>query len=130
MTQDHGVLNRQLDSISEIARERKRQVEVEGWTPEHDDQHDNGEMLTAAVCYYIHATQPEMSTLTPPVGWPWDAQWWKPKGARRDLVRAGALCIAERARLERAGRDFGHVTDKYSRICAALWKMDDAANAA
>lgn len=119
-----------MDAVEEIAAERRRQIEVEGWTPEHDDQHDNGEMLTAAVCYYIHATQPEMSTATPPVGWPWDAQWWKPKGARRDLVRAGALCIAERARLKRAGRDFGHVTDKYSRICAALRKMDDAAKAA
>jgi hypothetical protein len=22
--------------------------------------------------------------------WPWDAEWWKPKDARRDLIRAAA----------------------------------------
>lgn len=31
--------------IDEIAAERRRQIEVEGWTPEHDDQHAEIERL-------------------------------------------------------------------------------------
>jgi hypothetical protein len=34
--------------------------------------------------------------------WPWSVQWWKPKDRRRDLVRAGALIVAEIERLDRA----------------------------
>lgn len=34
-------------------------------------------------------------------GWPWDERWWKPEGGRRDLVKAGALIIAEIERLDR-----------------------------
>lgn len=34
--------------------------------------------------------------------WPWQRKWWKPKDPRRDLVRAGALIIAEIERIDRA----------------------------
>jgi len=36
--------------------------------------------------------------------WPikWMAAWFKPTDPRRDLVKAGALCIAEIERLDRA----------------------------
>jgi hypothetical protein len=37
--------------IELIAEERKRQIEVEGWTAEHDDEHTDGELALAAVCY-------------------------------------------------------------------------------
>lgn len=37
--------------IEIIAEERKRQIEVEGWTLEHDDEHRCGELSDAAVCY-------------------------------------------------------------------------------
>ena len=33
--------------------------------------------------------------------WPWSLDWWKPKDPRRDLVRAGALIVAEIERLDR-----------------------------
>lgn len=33
--------------------------------------------------------------------WPWPSKWWKPKSQRRDLVRAGALILAEIERLDR-----------------------------
>ena len=33
--------------------------------------------------------------------WPWAAEWWKPKDCRRNLVRAGALILAEIERLDR-----------------------------
>ena len=31
----------------------------------------------------------------------WDSEWWKPKDRRRDLIRAGALIVAEIERLDR-----------------------------
>jgi len=34
-----------------IAAERKRQIEVEGWTAEHDAQHKSFELSAAAACY-------------------------------------------------------------------------------
>jgi len=81
-----------LTVIEEIAAERHRQVEQEGWSHEHDDQHLNGEMAGAAACYCLGSVS----------HWPWDAAWWKPKGRRRDLIRAGALIVAEIERLDRS----------------------------
>lgn len=129
-----------MTPIQEIQAERHRQIQVEGWTAEHDDEHDGGEMLTAAVIYYQHAMRAPLTIRADgaPMGWPWDAQWWKPKDRRRDLVRAGALCLAERerirrretakrgrhgARLVRSGAYTGHVDQKLNLIVAAL--MDD-----
>jgi hypothetical protein len=85
----------------DVFAERQRQKEVEGWNTNHDDGHDCGEMASAAACYALH---------TEPVGnvgdylrfWPWDSQWWKPRDRRHNLVRAGALILAEIERLDRA----------------------------
>lgn len=88
-----------------IAGERRRQVEVEGWTPAHDDEHANGELLLAANCYVQFAYDVEDGHALPdvPNGWPWDASWWKPSGdPARNLVKAGALIAAEIDRLLRA----------------------------
>lgn len=120
--------------IDEIAVERKRQVEQEGWTPAHDDGHDSGEMLIAANIYYHHAVdalafavEPTAYTrCEPPVGWPWDRKWWKPKDPRRDLIRAGALAMAEKERLQRAGRTTRHVEHKFKLIGAAIKRLDRA----
>lgn len=96
--------------IDEIAAERRRQIDAEGWTPEHDDGHDGGEMLTAAWCYMQrHAdadmwggnAAAEINSLPAPARWPWDREWWKPKNRRRDLIRAAALIVAEIERLDR-----------------------------
>jgi hypothetical protein len=87
--------------ILEITDERMRQVREEGWTPEHDDDHELGEMAIAAACYSIHsAGNYEVNHV--PGAWPWDSEWWKPKNPRRDLVRAAALLVAEIERLDRA----------------------------
>jgi hypothetical protein len=91
--------------IDEIAAERRRQIESEGWTPEHDDVHQNGELAAAAGCYAMHASQPASAQVPSgyaPQDWPWDAVWWKPKSRRRDLIRAAALIVAEIERLDRA----------------------------
>lgn len=81
-----------------IMKERERQETKEGWTPEHDDEHDCGEMLSAAICY---ARRIGLPAAGPPRDWPWSADWWKPKSHRENLVRAGALIAAEIDRLDR-----------------------------
>lgn len=88
----------------EILAERKRQIEVEGWSPDHDDQHDDGSLLTAAVHYLWHGTDKAAPLREDgaPMGWPWAVEWWKPKDRRRNLIRAGALCLAENERRTRA----------------------------
>lgn len=97
------------DGAALIAAERRRQVEVEGWTAEHDDAHDCGEMVEAAICYAEQAkgrgwVSPEkyrQDEVDPFGDWPWDESWWKPQTPIRDLVRAGALIAAEIDRLQR-----------------------------
>jgi len=42
-----------MTGIDIIAAERKRQVEVKGYTPEHDDAHDLGELALAAALYAL-----------------------------------------------------------------------------
>lgn len=101
------------NALQDIAAERKRQIAVEGWTPDHDDEHDDGELAKAAACYAnpmaivvdgegLQIGEPNDATL--PVGWPesWSARWWKPSTRRRDLVKAAALIVAEIERLDRA----------------------------
>lgn len=44
--------------IMELARERERQIASEGWTPEHDDAHDDGQMAKAAAVYCWFAALP------------------------------------------------------------------------
>jgi hypothetical protein len=87
-----------------IAQERVRQIEQEGWTPHHDDEHVHRELAWAANCYLVEAIRPGTSKifLIPP-NWPWSNNWWKPTGAPiRNLVKAGALIAAEIDRLQRA----------------------------
>lgn len=89
-------------SILAIAAERRRQIDVEGWTPEHDDEHALGEMSLAAGCYAQTCWQREHGLPTVPSGrWPWERDWWKPQDNRRDLVRAGALVAAELDKMDR-----------------------------
>lgn len=85
-----------------IAAERQRQVEVEGWTPEHDDEHQPGTLCRAAACYAFNAYHDaHLRRDGTPHGWPWEAGWWKPYNRRADLVRAGALIAAEVDRIDR-----------------------------
>lgn len=95
-------------ALDDIAAERRRQVEVEGWTPEHDDAHSDGQMATAAACYAISAHNViRYKRITMPSWWPWDSKWWKPSTTRRDLVKAGALIAAEIERIDRAAQKGG-----------------------
>jgi hypothetical protein len=87
--------------LAEIAAERRRQIEVEGWTPEHDDEHADGQLRFAAACYAagVKVYMAQYGTATP--CWPWEEHWWKPGDDRRSLVKAAALIIAEIERLDR-----------------------------
>ncbi|SOZ63499.1 hypothetical protein CBM2617_A70063 [Cupriavidus taiwanensis] len=87
------------EAVTDVLAERRRQMEVEGWTPEHDDEHDNGAMAEAAAAYAQEASAPCGGL---PMGWPWAKEWWKPGTPRRMLVKAGALILAEIERIDRA----------------------------
>lgn len=86
--------------LDRIASERLRQIEEEGWSLEHDQAHDPFILPAAAACYVAFATSqlrfpgkanPEVT----PLGWPFDAEWWKPsEDPRRNLEKAGALIAA------------------------------------
>lgn len=86
--------------INEIAAERKRQIEVEGWTLEHDDAHVADDLARAGICYAAPDWLREFFAANDINIWPWDDGWWKPKGRRRDLIRAAALIVAEIERLD------------------------------
>lgn len=93
-----------MNGTGMIVAERQRQIEEEGWTWDHDDEHTNGEMALAAACYALAELhrQKEMYG-EPPPEWPWDREWWKPTPMDRirELVKAGALIAAEIDRLKR-----------------------------
>ena len=93
--------------IELIAEERKRQIDVEGWTPEHDDIHTHAEIGLAGLSYVsVAVSQVRLRdgciTETLPTYWPWHPSWWKPSpDPIRNLVKAGALIAAEIDRLQR-----------------------------
>ncbi len=95
-------------AIELIATERQRQIDVEGFTPEHDDAHNQGGLLSWGAAAYAavgSATIRGASAEEFPADmmheegdWPgdWEAEWWKPSDDPiRNLVKAGALIVAE-----------------------------------
>jgi hypothetical protein len=96
---------------ADVLAERQRQVTAEGWSSKHDDQYKNTELAFAASCYAFHPAAASWDleddgipydSHPVPKQWPWDPSWWKPTDARRDLVKAGALILAEIERIDRA----------------------------
>ena len=87
-------------AVHDVLAERRRQVEAEGWTPEHDDEHTGFELARAGACYAEYGNWPAHSEI-PPNSWPWSAAWWKPTSYRQNLVKAAALILAEIERLDR-----------------------------
>ncbi|SDT96724.1 hypothetical protein [Stappia sp. ES.058] len=105
----------------DVLAERTRQETEEGWTPEHDDGHDEGQLARAAAAYAYGATMQErhrkfVSGIYSIANdrmlldiWPhdWSRKWWKPADRRRDLVKAAALIVAEIERIDRAEKAEG-----------------------
>ncbi|WP_181422148.1 hypothetical protein [Halomonas sp. LBP4] len=102
-----------------IANERQRQIESEGWTPDHDDQHGVEILMLAALCY----RDAEGEECTQPSLWPWDTEWWKPKSRQRNLERAGALYQAAADAAERA-QDYRRRDDLNEHVASCAILLD------
>jgi hypothetical protein len=113
---DTSPRNTTADGAALIAAERRRQIEAEGWTAEHDAEHMRDELARAAVCYALPPADRDTSSYAAgdrsgrgtwhaniPAKWPWHPGYWKPSADRvRELVKAGALIAAEIDRLQAA----------------------------
>jgi hypothetical protein len=104
-----------MTGIELIAAERQRQIKKEGWTEQHDAQHEDGEpawlVMYYAMPYSLLHKCPcgEHSFVTPDsmfaeTGWP--LKWAKrdKKNRLQQLTVAGALIAAEIDRLLRVWR--------------------------
>lgn len=107
-----GLESMPTQAAVEVLAERSRQTNVLGWTPEHDDEHDLGELSSAAAAYAIAAADKlnpmslgdgNYTAENPPLAWPTERQF-KPTDPRRMLVKAAALLLAEIERLDRSGK--------------------------
>jgi hypothetical protein len=97
------------DGIELISKERKRQVEEEGWSANHDDLLDRFQLSNAAIAYLNYSNSDHVKK-----HWPFDWKWWKPSRTNidvpfhvsqiRNLVKAGALVAAEIDRLQRLNK--------------------------
>ena len=73
-----------------ISEERQRQIDVEGYTLEHDINHNETEFIHAAMAYLMI----DKDNITRAGVWPWSGGTFKPKDVVRDLTKAGALIAA------------------------------------
>lgn len=92
----------------DVIAERSRQVEHEGYAPEHDDAYPNGEIAAYAAFYAMPPAAREWPTTEIGYGATFGeaivpADWTAPKTGerRRELVKAGALILAEIERIDR-----------------------------
>ncbi|NIF81595.1 hypothetical protein F3J20_30205 [Paraburkholderia sp. Cy-641] len=101
----------------DVLAERRRQVDVEGWTAEHDDERDPGVLVSAAAAYLLYAADTlhpfsqgdGRFSNKPPICWPFDRSWWKPESPRIALKKGIALALAEMDRIDRdPGDESGH----------------------
>jgi hypothetical protein len=87
-----------IPGAHQIAQERDRQIHREGWTADHDQEHNGGELVMAAIAYAFNSLPPLFRQW---VGtgriWPWSQEWDKRQkhDPMRSLVIAGALIAAE-----------------------------------
>ncbi|MGN8310056.1 hypothetical protein [Pseudomonas protegens] len=89
----------------DVLTERQRQIRGEGRTLAQDDHYQGGQLARAAACYALagSATPTDQSAaLLVSLTWPWESTWWKPTTSRRDLIKAGALILAEIERIDRS----------------------------
>ena len=108
-----------VTGAARIAAERQRQIEKEGWTPDHDLQHRNGELVQVAACYMVNKSDSgrlmgisqtgagrciteSADVFRPMFPLAWDVSWDKREkhGRLRSLEIAGALIAAEIDRLQ------------------------------
>lgn len=104
----------ELTGFLRVGAERARQVTIEGWTEEHDDQHTSDELAVAAAIYAAPRHLRTQARL--PMFWPWETGMYKSARKEtvedriRELEKAGALIVAEidrLLRLQKATADVG-----------------------
>jgi hypothetical protein len=70
-----------MAAIDDVAAERKRQIEGEGYDAAHDDEHINGEIALAACCYaapdllFVKDDRANAIIMRDP--WPWEERFDK-----------------------------------------------------
>lgn len=100
-----------LMALQDVANERARQVNAEGYSREHDDAHKDGALALAAAAY-IGSSLKGLGSYGPPDGQqddvdvlvsmsPWSIRF---QSGRNSLIKAAALIIAE---IERRDREKG-----------------------
>ena len=106
--------NNMKTGIELIAEERQRQIEVEGYSAQHDSQHNASEFVYAAIAYTEAAkvgvncqeigntNENEIIQRKREMGlyFPWGQTNFKPTTNIRDLVKAGALIASAIDRLQ------------------------------
>jgi hypothetical protein len=82
--------------LEEVLNERRRQIEVKGFTVEHDRQHDEGELAEAAAAYALYAAHiPGAKDF-----WPWQYHSFRSGTEREALIKAAALLVADIERID------------------------------
>ncbi|PZU62344.1 MAG: hypothetical protein DI552_00300 [Brevundimonas sp.] len=82
-------------AVVDIVAERQYQISRHGWSRDHDDTHADGAIANAAADYASTGQQP-IST-----SWAYGSKVVDKEPRRQQLVKAGALIIAEIERLDR-----------------------------
>ncbi|MEY1592661.1 hypothetical protein AB3K92_27985 [Burkholderia sp. Bmkn7] len=97
------------DAVVDVRAERRRQITEKGWTVEHDDEHACGEIAALAAYYAMPAGVRDWPAADTGYGATFGQgilpEGWSAKigdDRRRELVKAGALILAEIERLDRA----------------------------
>ena len=130
--------------IDLIAAERKRQVDVEGYTPEHDDQHDDGALALVAALYATPQQLFSVSVtddrkhneagyrgITLEADDPWPCEWNKKYDKRGSVSRvhqltiAGALIAAEIDRLLRTDITKENMVRRVSEVMKKAGRCDE-----
>lgn len=105
------------EGLRSILAERVEQIDRHGHTPGRDLQYEPGDLIAAACCYADTAHDqvgPAPLAYDPaevPGEWPWQAQFWRPRDPRTNLVKAVALLWAAIDYLDGAPRDAGEAAN-------------------
>lgn len=121
--------------LAEVLDERAKQIS-KGYTPEHDDAHQHGELVMGAAAVALAAAERQADELhqflpkgfpgSGDVPWPWGGEYVdlvSHRPVRRGLIVAITMLLDEVERLDRL-RDAGEI--EYCGGCGALVWKDEA----
>ncbi|MDU7524160.1 MAG: hypothetical protein E7K72_22765 [Roseomonas mucosa] len=76
--------------VADTIRERSRQISMEGFTRDHDDQYQPNVLASAAACYALSHEPWGIICRFWPKSW---RGWWKPRDRRRDLAERVSILL-------------------------------------